>query len=140
MSYAGRLAVFLNCSRLLTNCCVRMTAGLSLKHSGSHPAIVAATADCPMFILIVLQPTDLLFWQRCSYFCRFHRRYPHNETLALLSPTLKTPHIVLLFGSKCLCVIHNHYIKHKSSVEFSNIYQFYIYVGMLFLNFMYQVN
>jgi len=46
------------------NDCVRMTAGLSLKHSGNHPAIVAAAAVVdvhPDGTQSKFLPTDLLF-------------------------------------------------------------------------------
>jgi hypothetical protein len=81
------------------NSCIRMTAGLILKHSGRHPAIVAATAECPMFILMIVQTSadrSVLTDVFC-YFYRLHRRYLHNKTLALLS------------SSYVLCVVQNHY-------------------------------
>jgi hypothetical protein len=115
MSYACRLAVFLQFFRLLMNSYVRMSAGLSLKHSGNHPAIVAATAKCP--IQSKLLPTDLLFRQGCLVisvgFTDDTFTIRHWRPFLLL---LKPPHTMLLFDSKCLCVIQNRYTKHKRSV------------------------
>ena len=74
------------------NSCIRMTAGLGLKRSGSYPATVAATA------VVGVHPDDTqskisadrsVLTEVSCYFYRLHRRYLHKKTLALLSPSFK---------------------------------------------------